>query len=247
MPLFAATYKVLPEHRSDCVTYFGTMEEADDLKVMGPDVKLLGRWHSPADATRLAVFDAKDAKSAQKWLFNWSENGMCDIQVSPVMDDNEHCEMILGQKPSWTLDMTHVGDEAMENETIFHIRFEWCSKEDKMKAFEMVGALTEEAHFADRGDCRPLGIWHEPSKGVGHIVAVAPSSRDVLVWCYHWASVCTCDITQVVTKEARETIREKEGFAEKATALEKKMNMKPEVDMQEKVAEKVASPIPAMQ
>jgi hypothetical protein len=49
--LYAGTFTVHVDKRSDGSTYFASMSEEALAAESGPDAKMLGRWHNPADGS----------------------------------------------------------------------------------------------------------------------------------------------------------------------------------------------------
>lgn len=57
----------------------------------GRGVKIIGRWHSSADYTGVAIFVAKDIKDLYRYLGRW--NTVMDLNVVPVLDDEESARL----------------------------------------------------------------------------------------------------------------------------------------------------------
>ena len=60
-----------------------TLQQRADV---GPDVKLIGRWHDTGARTGVAIFEATDALA---WSISGTWNPYMDIDVAPVLDDEE--------------------------------------------------------------------------------------------------------------------------------------------------------------
>ena len=43
--LFLISWKVKSENRVNCFNAFGKMTPEDDIKAVGDDIKVIGRWH----------------------------------------------------------------------------------------------------------------------------------------------------------------------------------------------------------
>ena len=84
---FLVRWEVHQEKRIDTITGFSQMSAADDLADLGDDVKLIGRWHDVASFTGVAIVESDNASAIGSWALNWS--GMCDLSVTPVLDDKE--------------------------------------------------------------------------------------------------------------------------------------------------------------
>ena len=207
-------YSILPEHltRDTCITFFGGMSKNDDLRELG-NVQLLGRWACVGEARGFCIAKAQNVVDMQKWLNNWVS--MADIKVVPCLDDNEHRELILKEKPSYEVKYDKINNSPKNNESLYFVKYQFKDgcKDDGFKAF---ANLTEEQDNQDPGKCTSYGRWHVPSKGCGYAIASCPSALDIYKWAYNWNSLCDVDIHPVTQDiDTRKIIKEGFGYETK--------------------------------
>lgn len=221
MPLFYCEYEILDHTRSDCMTFFGSMTDEDDKKEMGEHITLHGRWSTVGEARGCCIATAKNGQVLTDWLYNWLPMATCTVW--PMVDDNDAREIILKQKPTYTVDYSHVGDEPKEDETLFWIKYKF-RPEHRMKGHKAFAGMSAKDDAKDAGNNRPLGRWHDLGRGCGVAIAASKSSKDVYQWAYNWAEMCSCEIKPVVTdKQCRAVISGKPDFQKKLTKLMAKM------------------------
>ena len=75
------------EARNETLKIFSDMTAEQDQELMGDSVTLIGRWHEPAEATGVAIFESDNAAAGMNYLLNW--NQVCDCELTPVLDDEE--------------------------------------------------------------------------------------------------------------------------------------------------------------
>ena len=73
------------------------MTDADD-EADHPGVKLIGRWHDLVAVGGWLICESDDISAVQSWALNW--NGVLNMDVTPVVDDNEAKTML---KRKWNL------------------------------------------------------------------------------------------------------------------------------------------------
>lgn len=222
MTTFYCEYQILPEHttRDACMTFFGGMTHEDDLKELG-DVKLLGRWSCVGEARGFCIAQAANVVDMQKWLNNWVS--MADIKVVPVLDDNQHRELLLGHSPDYMVSYDRVNNKALEGESLYFVKYQFRDgcRDSGFKAF---ANMTEEQDKQDSGACTSYGRWHVPSQGCGYAIASCPSSFDMYKWAHNWNSLCDCFICPVTgDAETRSIIKQGFGFAVKYSKLMEQM------------------------
>lgn len=84
---FLSKYTIRPEHRNDAIKRFL------EGKAQPPQgVKLIGRWHSPANRTGYSVVEADDAVAMGKFAHQWSD--LLTIETTVVIDDEEFLKVI---------------------------------------------------------------------------------------------------------------------------------------------------------
>ena len=91
------TWSSFPETRHDAAKGFGQMTDADD-EADHPGVKLIGRWHDLVAVGGWLICESDDISAVQSWALNW--NGVLNMDVTPVVDDNEAKTML---KKKWNL------------------------------------------------------------------------------------------------------------------------------------------------
>lgn len=220
MTLFVGTWKIMDPARVSCMTYFASMTKEDDLAELN-GVELLGRWSDIGNASGVCIFKADKYTDAMSWLYNWVPMATCSVR--PVCDDNVARKIILGKEPEYTVDYSHVGDEPVENEVLYHISYKFKT-EKKVEGNKLFANLTQEQDEGDSGNCRPLGRWHDLGTGSGLAVAAAKSEEDIYKWAFNWAEMCDCQIVPVLTDaQARSVIKNKAGFQEKLEAVKAAM------------------------
>ena len=212
MTTFVGTWKIMDQARVPCMTYFASMTKDDDVAELG-NVELLGRWSDIGTASGVCVFKAENYSDAVSWLYNWVPMATCTVKA--VCDDNVAREIILGTKPEYQVDYSHVGDEPVENEVLYYIRYKF-NQDKKVEGNKLFASLTKEQDEGDSGNCRPLGRWHDLGTGTGLAIAAARSEADIYKWAFNWAEMCNCEITPVLTDaQCRSVIRGKADYQQK--------------------------------
>lgn len=87
---FMVSWECHPDKRLDIMKTWvglGRKGRADT----GRGVRLIGRWHSSADYTGVAIFEAKDIRDLYRYLGKW--NLVMDLNVVPVLDDEESARL----------------------------------------------------------------------------------------------------------------------------------------------------------
>ena len=81
------TWKLHPQTRHETLAKFTAMKPKDEKALMGPDVKLIGRWHDLIGGTGVAIFEARSADAVSAYALAW--NGVMDLVSAIVLDDEE--------------------------------------------------------------------------------------------------------------------------------------------------------------
>ena len=215
-------YQILPEHttRDACMTFFGGMTGDDDAIELG-NVNLLGRWSYVGEARGFCIAQAKSVVDMQKWLNNWVS--MADIKVVPVLDDNQHRELLLGNTPSYMVSYNNVNTDPKEGESLYFIKYQFrdgC----RDKGFQAFANMTQEQDHQDSGACTSNGRWHVPSQGCGYAIASCPTALDIYKWAHNWTALCDVEVIPVTgDKDTREIIKQGLGFNVKHAKLMEQM------------------------
>jgi hypothetical protein len=222
--LYAGTWTIDADKRSDAYTHFASMDEEALAADIGPDVKLLGRWHNPADGSGFFVCEAKSVTALHQWMWKSSEDRLT-IKVAPVLNDDMCREVVLGTKPALSMSLDSLYDDPRDGESIYicHYKFH---PEHKLQIYETFAGMTEEDETKDRGKCRYLGRFHNMSEGTGFTVVAATTNEiDLYKWAHHWAgSVDLTFVPVVKDKTAQEEIvKKKDGYDAKLASLKEKM------------------------
>jgi len=88
---FMVTWRIHPDKRQAAFSAFSQMTSEDDLKDMGDNIKLIGRWHDLSQFTGVAICESDDPLALASWALNW--NSILDVQTSLVLDDKEAREV----------------------------------------------------------------------------------------------------------------------------------------------------------
>ncbi len=220
MTLFLLTWKIMDAARVPCMTYFGSMTEEDD-KADAAGVEIIGRWGEVGNARGTCICRAEKYTDVANWAYNWVP--MATIDVKPICDDNTARSIILGREPSYNVDYSHVGDQPLEDETLYKITYKF-HQDKKVEGYSQFAGLTKEQDEADAGNCRPLGRWHLIGEGSGVAVAAAKNEADLYKWAFNWTGICDCVVVPVLTdSQSRDIIKGKPDFEQKL--YEVKVNM----------------------
>ena len=88
---FMVNFRIHEDKRHEALKTFSQMTAEDDQADMGERVTLIGRWHDLASFTGVAIVESDDAQAIASWALNW--NSSLDIEVTPVLDDEEAREV----------------------------------------------------------------------------------------------------------------------------------------------------------
>ena len=83
--LFQISWKMYSDKKLDCFKAFSQMTPDDDVKDAGPNIKIVGRWHSVGGGRGVCICETDNVEDLTSWMVNWA--GMCDIDVIPVVED----------------------------------------------------------------------------------------------------------------------------------------------------------------
>lgn len=80
--IFISQWRILPGNRDAAIERFA---KTGGQPPKG--VKMLGRWHSVANNTGVAISEADDASTMARWALEW--NDLMEMQISPALTDAE--------------------------------------------------------------------------------------------------------------------------------------------------------------
>ena len=83
---FMVNWRVHEDKRHEALKVFAGMSDDDAAAEFG-DVNVIGRWHDLVGFTGVAIAETENPASLNAWLIQW--NNIVDIEVTPVLDDNE--------------------------------------------------------------------------------------------------------------------------------------------------------------
>lgn len=220
MTLFYGTWKIMDNARVPCMTYFASMTQEDDQRE-SYGVDILGRWSDVGTASGHLICRAESYDNVVSWIYNWVPMATCTVK--PICDDNVAREIVLGAPPSYMVDYSSVGDQALDGETMYAITYKFYA-DKRVQGANTFARLTAEQDSTDSGRCRPLGRWHDLGNGSGFAIACARNEHDIYKWANNWAEMCECKIVPVLTDDrARVVIRSKADFSKKLKDVQKTM------------------------
>jgi hypothetical protein len=81
------TWKIHPGKLPEALASFSQLTPEQDQAVMGPRLRLIGRWHDLVRGRGVAIFDSDSVEALSTYSLNW--NGVMDLEVGLVLDDAE--------------------------------------------------------------------------------------------------------------------------------------------------------------
>ena len=88
---FMVTWRCLSDKRVDMWKLWSSLTPAQRADV-GPDLKLIGRWHSPVDISGVAIVEATDAVALNRYTCRFAP--AMDLECTPVLDDEESTVLV---------------------------------------------------------------------------------------------------------------------------------------------------------
>ena len=204
------TFKILPEHRANCITLFSSMTEEMDKDETG-EVNVIGRWVNTSSASGSCLFEAPNGTAIGSWLHNWFT--MVTNHITPVVDDNMARKIILKEEPSWKATYDKVGHEAPEGYSLYTIHWKtgFAQRAECDAAFS---SMTEEQDKTDTGDVINMGRYHNLGNGTGFCICAAKSEYDLQACAYNWNTMGDCTIEPVMSDtEIRGMVKSKPNYA----------------------------------
>lgn len=84
---FLINWRVHEDKRQETLKAFSAMTAEDDAADVGPNLRLIGRWHDLVSFEGMAICETDDPGAVANWILNW--NHVIDCDVTPVLDDEE--------------------------------------------------------------------------------------------------------------------------------------------------------------
>ena len=84
---FMINWRIQDDKRHEVLGQFSDMTPEDDNAQMGPSVTNIGRWHDLVSGVGVAIVESDSLDAVTAFLLHW--NHVCDIEVTPVLDDAE--------------------------------------------------------------------------------------------------------------------------------------------------------------
>ena len=81
------TWKLHAATRHETLAQFSAMTPEQEQGLMGPNLKLIGRWHDLVAGTGAAVYECDSAEAVSAYALSW--NKAMDLKLSVVLDDQE--------------------------------------------------------------------------------------------------------------------------------------------------------------
>jgi len=81
------TWRMHEGKLQDTLAAFSKMTAEQEQALMGPNVKLIGRWHDLPRGRGVAILESDSEQALSKYAMNW--NGAMDMEIGVVLDDAE--------------------------------------------------------------------------------------------------------------------------------------------------------------
>ena len=88
--LFVAKWKIKPEYFINAIKRFTSSDPSEEFP---ESVRLVGRWHTPASSSGVAILETDDAEAAIRWTLKW--NDLMDITLEPAVEDETGGQMAI--------------------------------------------------------------------------------------------------------------------------------------------------------
>jgi hypothetical protein len=83
---FMVTWKIHSEKKHETIKLWSSLTPQQRADA-GSGVKILGRWHNVGESTGVAILETDSTAAMALYLLQW--NSMMDLDISPVVDDEE--------------------------------------------------------------------------------------------------------------------------------------------------------------
>ena len=84
---FMITWQFHQGKLHEALSRFSKMTPEQDVADRGSRIKQIGRWHDLARGRGVVICESDSAEAVANWALNW--NSLLDVDVVPVLDDNE--------------------------------------------------------------------------------------------------------------------------------------------------------------
>src|SRR5215210_5949162 len=84
---FMCTWQFHQGKIQEAYSHFFKMTPEQDAADRGSGVTQIGRWHDLARGRGVVICEADSAEAMANFALNW--NGLLDVDIVPVLDDNE--------------------------------------------------------------------------------------------------------------------------------------------------------------
>ncbi len=88
--LFLTTWKIQPEN---FITALERFTSGDPTQEFPEGVRLIGRWHTPASTSGVAILESDNPEAVMTWTWKW--NDLMDITLEPAVEDEVAGQMAL--------------------------------------------------------------------------------------------------------------------------------------------------------
>lgn len=84
---YMVQWEVVEEEKMSAHAGFGQMTAEEDIDQLGPNVKLIGRWHDLPSGTGVLILESDSIEDVTSYLYKWAP--VLNSTVTPVLDDEE--------------------------------------------------------------------------------------------------------------------------------------------------------------
>ena len=83
---FMATWSIPQDKWLPIIKKFAALSPQEQ-KNAGEGATMIGRWHDAAGRKGFVIFEANSVAPVQRYIGLW--NALCDVEITPVVDDEE--------------------------------------------------------------------------------------------------------------------------------------------------------------
>ena len=81
------TWEVHEGKLANTLDLFSKMTKEQEEALMGPKLKLIGRWHDLVRGTGVAIYESDSVEAVSAYSMKWSPH--MDLDIALVLDDEE--------------------------------------------------------------------------------------------------------------------------------------------------------------